>query len=245
MTEGILRTAMGVYVLAKDIAMSRHIEVHGRLDVSSVHDIAPYAQYIPEGGTVINAGGFLGDHAVVYAQLVGARGHVHVFEPHPLTFEALTLNMARLTNVTTYHAALGLNVGPAILHEAMDRGCSCVMPQGADGTSIQRDGSQAEMRKIPITVNTLDTVFLDTLDRCDLIHLDVEGAEIQALFGGKDLIQKLKPALVLEVGACHLQKWGLSPEQVFDYLNQIGYRANWINAVGQGDGVYNILALPR
>ena len=243
--EDVLRTAMGIFVLGQDISMSRHVECVSRLDGESVKEILPYAQYVPAGGVVINAGGFIGDHATVYSQLVGATGHVFVCEPHPISFKALELNMARFNNVSCYNVALGMAQGPSILHEALDRGCSCIMPVGSNGVGVQRDGSEAPMPKLSTNVDILDELLLPDLFRCDLIHLDCEGTEVHVLIGAQQLLAKFHPVLVLEVGAIHLERWKLSPEQVFDFLNQQGYCARWISAVGQGDGVYNILALPR
>jgi len=93
-------------VLETDLTLSRHIELTGRLDCG-LDEISVIAQYIPAGAVVVNAGAALGDHACVYSQLVGAIGHVYAYEPHPLYYHALTLNMARFTNVTTFNVALG------------------------------------------------------------------------------------------------------------------------------------------
>ena len=104
--DGIIRTPDGVFVLRDDTHLSRHIERWFRLDIEYqfLHELAPY---VPEGGVVIDAGACLGDHALTWSQMVGATGKVFCFEPHPLTFQALRLNMDRLVNVACLNCALG------------------------------------------------------------------------------------------------------------------------------------------
>src|SRR5678816_3202059 len=61
---------------------------------------------MPSGGVVIDAGACLGDHTITYAKLVGSTGQVHAFEPHPLTYEAMTLNLSSYPQVSCYPLAL-------------------------------------------------------------------------------------------------------------------------------------------
>ncbi len=128
---GILRTTMGLYVLEHDTHLSRWVENCGRLDIPyNVEQVRNLAHLVPAGGVVVNAGASLGDHALIYSQLVGSDGMVYAFEPHPLTAQALTLNMARLANVAV--SSLGLSDVPRHARFACDPniGASSVDPQG-------------------------------------------------------------------------------------------------------------------
>jgi FkbM family methyltransferase len=205
--EGILRTPMGVYVLQHDTHLSRWVENSRRLDIEyNVSEIATFAHVIPEGGIVIDAGACLGDHTVTYSQLVGATGHVYAFEPHPLTYQALCLNMARLTNVTVY---------PQGLSDGASQGTLALDPN-IGASYLTEDGGT------PVELVSLDACF-PNLPRCDFIHLDAEGLEPKILDGGRRLIETFHPALVVEVCDQHLRRAGSSEKQLLAMIESFGY----------------------
>ncbi len=246
--DGILRTPLGIYVLETDLTLSRHIELTGRLDCG-LEEISVVAQYIPAGAVVVNAGAALGDHACVYSQLVGATGHVYAYEPHPLYYQALALNMARFTNVTTVNLALGVQAGEQMLFEAPDRGCSTMMPSNVvQAVAKQRDGSVVEMPKIPVRVARLDDDLLPSLSRCDFLHLDAEGFEPQILLGAEALLKRFKPVMLIEVGDVHLERWGMTPQDMMSLFHRLGYQSQRTNCVSngiEGVDVFNVLCRPR
>lgn len=246
--NGIVRTPLGIYVLETDVTLSRHIELTGRLDCG-LDEISVIAQYIPAGGVVVNAGAALGDHACVYSQLVGATGHVYAYEPHPLYYQALTLNMARFTNVTTYHLALGAQSEDQTLFEAPDRGCSAIMPSNTvTAVAKQRDGSVVEMPKIAVRVERLDDQLLPQIVRCDFLHLDAEGFEPQILLGAKALIAQFRPVMLIEIGDIHLERWEMTPQDVMSLLHELGYQVQRLNCVSAGISgvdVFNVLCRPK
>ncbi len=204
------RTRLGVYILEGDICLSRWIDQQDRLDVqTNLAEIAQYAHFIPEGGVVINAGACLGDHALVYSQLVGGDGLVHAFEPHPETYAALRLNMARLRNVATYNIAL--SDAADVLRFARDArniGASHVAPDG----------------DVEVGAVTLDEYLLPHVDRVDFVHLDAEGLEPRILHGARRLLERFHPAIVLEVCDKHLRRAGSSEDALLALLADLGYR---------------------
>jgi hypothetical protein len=69
---------------------------------------------------------------------------------------------------------------------------------------------------------------LDTLiapdDAIDLIRLSLAGAELFVMMGAEQLLQRCRPSLVFSSTLASLRHWELRPEDVFDYLNGLGYR---------------------
>jgi FkbM family methyltransferase len=208
MTEGIVRTKMGTFVLRGDL-LSSWVERENRLDIhDNIVEIACFAHYIPEGGVVIDAGACLGDHTVTYSQIVGSKGRVYAFEPHPLTYEALDLNMARLNNVITVRAGLSDMTGSMqFVRDAANIGASFVSDAG----------------DVTVEVVTLDEYLFD-LTHCDFVHLDAEGLETRILRGGRALIEKFHPTLVVEVCDKHLRRAGSSEAELMALLAEFGYR---------------------
>ncbi len=208
--NGIRRLPLGVYIVEGDICLSRWIDQQGRLDVqSNLVEIAQYAHLIPEGGVVIEAGACLGDHTITYSQLVGGAGRVHAFEPHPVTYEALRRNMARLSNVTTYQMALsdraeGLSFVPD--------------PRNIGGSYVSDAGTVA------IEATTLDDYLLPILPRVDFLHLDAEGLEPCIIAGARRLIECFHPAMLIEICGKHLRRAGFSEENLLETLRDLGYK---------------------
>jgi FkbM family methyltransferase len=204
---GITRTPMGIFVLEDDTHLSKWVADELSLDLrSNLREIAEFASFIPPGGLVIDAGACLGDHALTYSQIVGQEGTVYALEPHPLTYQALALNMGRLNNVVTYNVGLGETAGVYRMHTEPNIGASYLTETG----------------EVLVEIVTLDGV-LPMLPRCDLIHLDAEGFEPQILRGGTLLFQKFSPVLVIELCDHHLRRTGSSEAEFLDQLAAMGY----------------------
>lgn len=214
---------MGVYVLKNDTHLSRTIEKAGTLAVpENIEEISEYAKWIPEGSIVVDAGACIGDHAVVYSQLVGVGGYVYAFEPHPHAFAALKRNMARLNNVTVYNIALGCAAGVQRLQMEDNAGASYVSEDGLfDVNCVPLDG---------------------LVHRCDFIHLDVEGYESCVLKGAKYLIERCRPVMSIEVCDSHLRRAGSSEQELMAILEMYGY--NVISTSPYRD-LRNDLCVPR
>jgi FkbM family methyltransferase len=176
----------------------------GRLD----HDqnMLPLLRpYIPKGGTVVDAGAFIGDHTVFYARCVGSAGHVHAFEPNTQAFECLHYN-TRALPVTCHNAGLSNTAASATVCKDDNAGASHL----SDGQGCR--------------VFPLDDL---ALPRLDFIKLDIEGFEVMALRGARDTIQRCRPTMLVEVNEGALQRQGYSALHIFAELHLLGYR--WRN----------------
>jgi FkbM family methyltransferase len=206
MNPGIIRTPEGVYVLENDSHLSRWVEYHKRLDVAT-WELAKFEKFIPAGGTVVDAGTSLGDHTLTYAKFVGPNGNVFAFEPNPLSFECMTLNLKNWTSVHRFNVALSDKPRKCSLHPEPNIGASYL--------DYKNEGD--------IICQTLDN-WHSEMTRCDFIHLDCEGSELAAIKGGAKIIAQFKPAILLEIASWVLERNGLRESDVTDYLASIGYR---------------------
>jgi FkbM family methyltransferase len=203
--EGLMRTPEGIYVLKDDSHLSRWIEEHKRLDVADL-ELAKFRKYIPTDGTVIDAGASLGDHTLTYAKFVGPSGNVFSFEPNPLSYKALELNVKPWTNIHVRNQALSDSYHYCDLH-----------PEPNVGASYLKSGDGK------IECVELD-IYMRLMDRCDFLHLDCEGSELPAMKGGAQLIGKFRPVMLLEIAQWVLERNGLCEADVTNYLASIGYR---------------------
>lgn len=129
---------------------------------------------------------------------------VYTFEPDPINFRCLVHNVAR-ENVVFMQAALG--AGPSFI--AMDRWCG---PENPGANRVQDGGH--------IPVIALDSLQLTNVD---LIQLDIEGYELNALNGAKETIDRCRPVVCLELRN-HSYHFGTTDESIRDFMRGRGYR---------------------
>ena len=128
--------------------------------------------------TVIQAGGNCG----MYPRFYGNHFiNVYTFEPDSLNYLCLDLNCIG-SKYRKFYGGLGDNT---------------------NRLSLKRHAlSNCGMHRIDTKPGNIEMFRIDDLSivECDLIHLDVEGFEEQALRGGEKTIKKYKPVVVLEHG---------------------------------------------
>lgn len=200
---------MGIYVLENDTCISRWVEQESRLDLGmNITEIKSFAHRIPEGGVIIDAGANIGDHTITFSQIVGPSGVVYAFEPNPLTYLALSRNTARLTNVVCFDFGVSDRKGYVRFTPDPNSGASYVSGEGS----------------VSIKVTTVDDLLFLALERCDLIHFDVEGYEPRALRGAVNTINRFHPLLLVEICNKHLVRAGFSESELMELLiNDLGY----------------------
>jgi FkbM family methyltransferase len=130
---------------------------------------------VPHKGVCVQAGGNVGAYPLA---LAGHFERVVTFEPDRDNLACLRKNVTA-SNVSVFHAALGKAEGR----------CSVAMvePDNCGAHKVIR-GDDTDM----MTIDGLG------LDACDLIWLDIEGHEAQAIEGAKVTIERFKPIIVLE-----------------------------------------------
>lgn len=175
------------------------------------------------GGTVIDAGANWGYFSLLAASAVGDRGRVIALEPDPRHFARLTRNIAmnHFTQIAAHLIAAGSRDGMVTLagyaDDAQNRGVSRI----ADTASV------AHRFDVPCT--TIDALTA-ACARVDVVKVDVEGAEMDALAGMRDGLAAARyAAIVLELHPALLRQHGRDPGECVEALQAHGYRGWTIN----------------
>lgn len=135
------------------------------------------------GMVAVDGGAHIGFFTLFMAHMVRPGGRVVAFEIHPELLALLRRNAALAPpDVQVEVLPLGLADRP---------GKRFVQLREGGYTSLQSAGRE------PVTVTTLDEVFREV--RVDLVKLDVEGMEARVLAGGREVLRRDQPALVLEL----------------------------------------------
>jgi FkbM family methyltransferase len=177
-------------------------------------------QYFGDGVVLIDCGANIGVHTVECAVEMTGWGSVLAIEAQERLYYALAGNIAlnNCFNARALHAAVAAQDGtmrvpvPDYLQPG-SFGSLELKPQGtAEFIGQNIDYSQDAMQEIRCV--TLDSL---ALPRVDVIKLDVEGMEMEALAGAGQLVAKHRPILLVE--------WLKSPKADLEQvLAGFGYR---------------------
>jgi hypothetical protein len=85
-------------------------------------------------------------------------------------------------------------------------------------------------RHFRVLLRTLDSLLNEPLKRIDFIKIDVEGHELQVISGGKKLIQRWKPSLLIEISG-DPDDSNSSAYKIFSELQMEGYKAYWYDGI--------------
>lgn len=173
--------------------------------------------FVKPGMQVVDIGAHIGLFSAVSSQLVGAAGKVISFEPTPGTYKILseTLRLSGCQNVNAVQAAVSEKPGKATFYISNVEGCN--------SNSLVNNKDNEELNKFDVELVTIDSLVTKYGIKPNLIKIDAEGAELDVLKGGVQLMAASKPALILGLHPSFIQKKGDSLEQIWDFLQQMKY----------------------
>jgi len=167
---------------------------------------------------VIDIGAQIGFYTLLIAhKLDPSMGRVYSVEANPRTYQRLRYHVMtnELHHVTVMNRAIGEESGTVDLYPGPDHNT------GLSSVHERKRGI------VPVTVSqiTLDElVHKYGLRRCDLIKIDVEGAEGGVLRGGRRTLERFKPRLLIELNKPMLERSGTSPATLAVSLSDLGYK---------------------
>jgi FkbM family methyltransferase len=158
--------------------------------VTDEAEFAMLPRFLRAGDWAIDIGANLGHYTKQMSDLVGPGGRVLAFEPVPTTFSLLAANVGRFqhANVSLFNAAVSDSmklVGMSIPN--FDSGLV---------NYYEAHLSSAPDARLQVLTMSLDEVSLP--QRVALVKIDAEGHEPEVLAGMRQLVQRDRPALIIE-----------------------------------------------
>ncbi len=144
---------------------------------------------VQPGMTVYVIGAHVGLHALYIAKLLGGRGRVVAFEGWKTNYEGLVWNV-------NLNRQLGVDIVSLNVAVARQSG-QVLMEQGGSDGKHHLTGS-AGGHTIEVEAVSLDAFYAQQPAGPDLLLIDIEGYELDALQGGEQMIAACKPVLILE-----------------------------------------------
>jgi FkbM family methyltransferase len=191
-------------------------------------------KYVEKGSIGIDVGGHIGNHTTYFLK-ISELSKVYTFEPRkPLA--DLLLENARLNKI---EQKLILNKD----------GISALSSEAGSFTFEKRKNYNLGTGKISktkgdISVSTLDRLFSDIEEKVGVIKIDVEGLEREVLIGGKSLIEKHRPIIVIEslVKSENQKKHDEAKKIILDLIGPGNYKLRF--SYGALPGPYTYLFAP-
>lgn len=175
---------------------------HAAFILARVTDVDVAVNLCRKTAVAVQAGGYLGLWPLRLAKHFSV---VHTFEPLASNFACLQKNVEKVPGIIAYQSPLSKVDGEPVkfvVRKGWGSGIYGFARQEEDTTGCETH-----------TARSIDSL---QLPACDLIYLDIEGAELAALEGAKATIAKFKPVIALEV-------WEENRAKYRHHMNLLGY----------------------
>lgn len=150
---------------------------------------------------IFDVGANVGDYAREVSEVFGAQVELHCFEPSKATFEELTRRTATIEGVVLNRLGVGSSTTTATLYTDGD-GSTLASLYPRDLERFDRTMDQTESIEL---VSVDDYCRTRSIDHIDLLKLDIEGNELEALRGAAKMIDEGRIDFIqLEFGATTL-----------------------------------------
>lgn len=188
-------------------------------------EFAFYESWIRPGMTVFDVGSNVGTTAEYFARKVGSAGVVHCFEPGEYAFRELQKRMEPWTASATVklnNAAVGDRDGTTTFHVYPESHSSW---NSVGRRPLEKYGIEIQPEKVvEVPIMTLDAYCAEQgIGSIDLLKLDLEGCELQALRGARRMLGEHRVSVCLmEFGQTTFDQ-NNKPDDVAAFWRSVGY----------------------
>jgi FkbM family methyltransferase len=203
--------------------------------------VAAVTRILRSGDAFLDVGANCGFFSVTASRLVGPRGNVVSVDMHHEALDVLRCTRKRfeLSNITILEVAVGASAGLAHVDAQTDHAYS-------------RLGEGATVAGPAVPMVRLDDVLpANVRSNLRLVKMDIEGSEPGALDGAKEILTRLRPRVIMEVGTANLAHFSYSVEDVFSRMRSLNYRCCTLDETRVlapeevGGQLYNVLFVPN
>jgi len=171
---------------------------------------------IKRGDIVLDIGANIGYYTLIFSELVGENGKVFAFEPDPDNFALLNKNVQinNCHNVVLIKKGVSNKSGMAKLYLSEKN-------KGDHRTYDLLDGRKS----IEIEIIQLDDYFKDYKGKIDFIKIDIQGAELNAFYGMRNIFKKNQNMKILtEFWPEGLKNSGANPAEYLQFFTEHGFK---------------------
>ena len=203
-------------------------------------DLRVVKKLISPGDHVVDVGANVGWYTKVLAESVSSDGRVYSIEPMSMTFELLShcVHQLELKNVELFCCGISEVAGEALMEIPSFKkgGENFYMAKIVSGDIPVEKGN----KRIQVHLRSLDEIFLGSKSPIKFIKCDVEGHELAVVKGARTVIEKFRPAWLIEVSH-NPDELGSPSNELFSILRSYDYKVFWLN----GDNLIERVARDR
>jgi len=157
-----------------------------------------FGRNVKDDMTVVDVGANVGYFTMMAARLVGKNGEVIAIEPNPSPMRLLKKSAVEneFDNIRFYECAVSDKPGLLELN-VPDINIGGATLQSVDRLLATSD-KIGSVNSFSVSVHTLDDLLLGTVDKIDIIKMDVEGLEPYVWNGMQKILKQYRPAIILE-----------------------------------------------
>ncbi len=169
---------------------------------------------IKKGDVVIDIGANLGYYSVLFAKWVGPEGKVYAVEPIELYNKVFNKEAKKYNNITLFPYALGTEKKKVFLVSSPHTG---YLNTGLPHVYDPKDDGNIQSQEYRFECDMeIPAELFSFLERLDYIKCDIEGFEYIVLNNLKEIIERFKPKVQVEV-------WGKNQQNILDLFAGMGY----------------------
>ncbi|WP_299174825.1 FkbM family methyltransferase [uncultured Brevundimonas sp.] len=183
-----------IYTSSSDLSVGKAVAAgHYETHVQSV-----FRNYVKPGATVLDVGANIGFFTMLAASLVGPQGQVIAIEPNSRNVRLLEASRRanNFAHVEIHNVAAHTQAGTLVLNTSYSNGT----------VSDLSNDLHALMLSEIVPAQSIDAIVDGR--RIDFLKIDVEGAELKALRGGRKIIQRDRPLIVSEYSHTGIHEGG-------------------------------------
>lgn len=164
---------------------------------------------IKEGDTILDIGSYFGGFAVYAAEKVGPNGKVICFEPDPRNILILEkrIRKLKLKNVTIVKKALSNKISKVNLSSNYSLSSIAGLSKSKKIFTVETSTLDHEMRSLNI-------------GKVDLLKMNIEGAELEAIEGATEVLQNVKHIVI----ASHKREEKATADLLKPILEKSGFK---------------------
>ncbi len=209
-----------IYVQTEDAAVGQLVQ----RDAYEPHVTSVFRDRLRPGMHVLDVGANIGYFTMLAASLVGPSGSVTAIEPNADSARLLEASRRAnsFDNVIVIQVAAGRELGLLVLNTSYSNAMTSATP----------DDPSALIGSTTVPSFRIDDLIPRTKD-IDLVKIDVEGAEYNALLGASDLITRCHPTILSEFSPYTMPGIsGCDGREYLRFLLSFGYRISVVEQSG-------------
>jgi FkbM family methyltransferase len=176
---------------------------------------------------LLDVGANIGEYTIFAAKRL-TQGRVVAFEPVPALRKTLDENIRlnHFTNSTVMPYGLSDAVGSFPIY--------MVGENENEGQATFFPGLVAHQRSVEVDLKKLDDEWDRlALARLDFIKMDIEGSELRALVGAREVIARFRPLIMLEISEVTYGAAGYTLSDVSDFFSAMNYLPFAVDKMGK------------